>query len=66
MDAQKSASTTLAAPRRTFGFRLGDEMALLQLIVAAMVIGTILQPAFLTKINLVNILQQSSELSVLY
>jgi simple sugar transport system permease protein len=65
MDAQKSASTTLAAPRRTFGFRLGDEMALLQLIVAAMVIGTILQPAFLTKINLVNILQQSSELSVL-
>ena len=30
-----------------------------------MIVGTILQPAFFTQVNLVNILQQSSELSVL-
>lgn len=40
-------------------------MALMQLIIVAMIIGTFLHPAFLTKGNLVNILQQSSELSVL-
>ena len=44
---------------------MSDELALLQLIVLAMIIGTILHPAFFTQINLVNILQQSSELSVL-
>jgi simple sugar transport system permease protein len=44
---------------------MSDELALLQLIVVAMIIGTILQPAFLTPVNLVNILQQSSELSIL-
>jgi ribose/xylose/arabinose/galactoside ABC-type transport system permease subunit len=42
-----------------------EEFALLQLIVVAMVIGTILKPAFFTQSNLVNTLQQSSELSVL-
>lgn len=61
MDAQKSAITPLEAPR----FRMGDEFALIQLIVIALVAGTFLHPAFLTPINLVNILQQSSELSVL-
>ena len=44
---------------------MGDELALLQLIALALIVGTFLHPAFLTKINLVNILQQSSELSVL-
>src|SRR6476646_4865739 len=44
---------------------MGDEFALLQLIAIALIVGTFLHPAFLTKINLVNILQQSSELSVL-
>jgi simple sugar transport system permease protein/ribose transport system permease protein len=42
-----------------------EEFALLQLIIVAMVIGTILKPAFFTQGNLINTLQQSSELSVL-
>ena len=65
MDAQNSASTTVAAPRWRPRLRGGDVMALMQLIIVAMIIGTFLHPAFLTKGNLVNILQQSSELSVL-
>ena len=44
---------------------MGDELALIQLIVVALIAGALLHPAFLTKTNLVNILQQSSELSVL-
>ncbi len=44
---------------------MGDELALIQLIVLALIAGALLHPAFLTKTNLVNILQQSSELSVL-
>lgn len=54
-----------AAPRKRRWLRMTDELALLQLIILAMIIGTVVAPAFLTKINLVNILQQSSELSVL-
>ena len=65
MDAQKSAVTTIGAPRGRLRSRMRDELALLQLIVLAMIIGTVLQPAFFTQVNLVNILQQSSELSVL-
>ncbi len=64
MDAEKSAATAATA-RRGIGTRMRDELALLQLIVLAMIIGTILQPAFLSKANLINVLQQSSELSVL-
>jgi simple sugar transport system permease protein len=56
---------TTAAPRRRIRLRMKDEMALLQLIVFAMIVGAITVPAFFTQINLVNILQQSSELSVL-
>jgi simple sugar transport system permease protein len=52
-------------PRRRVRLFATDEMVLLQLVVAAVVIGTLLQPAFLTRSNLVNMLQQSSELSVL-
>lgn len=44
---------------------MSDELALLQLIVLAMIIGTLLHPAFFTQRNIVNIFQQSSELSVL-
>lgn len=55
----------LAPSRVQLRFCVSDEMALLLLIVAALVIGAVLQPAFLTKVNLINILQQSSELSVL-
>jgi ribose/xylose/arabinose/galactoside ABC-type transport system permease subunit len=57
--------TTIDAGRGRPRWRMRDELALLQLIVVAMIIGTFLQPAFLTQVNLVNILQQSSELSVL-
>jgi ribose/xylose/arabinose/galactoside ABC-type transport system permease subunit len=56
---------TPAAPRWRLSWRMSDELALLQLIVLSMIAGTIIQPAFLTQVNLVNILQQSSELSVL-
>jgi ribose/xylose/arabinose/galactoside ABC-type transport system permease subunit len=65
VDVQKSAITPIEAPRWRFRFRMGDEFALLQLIVIALIAGFFLHPAFLTPINLVNILQQSSELSVL-
>jgi len=62
---QKSAIAPIEGPRWRFRFRMGDEFALLQLIVIALIAGFFLHPAFLTQINLVNILQQSSELSVL-
>jgi ribose/xylose/arabinose/galactoside ABC-type transport system permease subunit len=65
VDAQKSVLAATPAPRWRIRSHMRDELALLQLIVLAMIVGTILQPAFLTKVNLVNILQQSSELSVL-
>ena len=66
MDAQKSVMTTVpTTPRWRFAMRIGDELALLQLIVVALIVGSFLHPAFLTQVNLVNILQQSSELSVL-
>jgi ribose/xylose/arabinose/galactoside ABC-type transport system permease subunit len=58
-------TVTLATARKGFRFRMRDELALLQLIVLAMIVGTILQPAFLSKANLINVLQQSSELSIL-
>ena len=64
VDAQKVIATT-ARSRKGLRSRIRDELALLQLIVVAMIIGTIIHPAFLTQVNLVNILQQSSELSVL-
>lgn len=63
-DAQKATLTT-ASPRRRPWSRMSDELALLQLIVLAMIIGAVTVPAFFTQVNLVNILQQSSELSVL-
>lgn len=64
-DTQKPALTTIAPPRWRLLLRGGDELALLQLIVVALIVGAFLHPAFLTRINLINILQQSSELSVL-
>lgn len=54
-----------AASRWGFLSRVNDEFALLQLIILAIVVGALTAPAFLTTTNLVNILQQSSELSVL-
>jgi ribose/xylose/arabinose/galactoside ABC-type transport system permease subunit len=64
MTAARARETDRPA-RSRFRVLFGDEGALLQLIVLAMIVGTLLQPAFLTRVNLVNILQQSSELSVL-
>ena len=66
VDAQKSLMTTIpAGPRWRLRLRLGDEFALVQLIAVALIVGAFMHPAFLTRVNLVNILQQSSELSVL-
>jgi len=58
-------TTVPATPRWRFRRRFGDEFALVQLIVIALIVGNFMHPAFLTQVNLVNILQQSSELSVL-
>jgi ribose/xylose/arabinose/galactoside ABC-type transport system permease subunit len=64
VDAHKSSAP--AEPTRwRFRARMGDEIALLQLIVLALIVGSFLHPAFLTPVNLINILQQSSELSIL-
>ncbi len=65
MDVQKTAMTAPVASRLRLHWPRGDVMALVQLIILAMIVGTFLQSNFLTKVNLVNILQQSSELSVL-
>ena len=65
MDAEKTAIPASPAQRTRPRWRFSDELALLQLIVVAMIAGTLLHPAFLTPINIVNVLQQSSELSVL-
>jgi simple sugar transport system permease protein len=63
VDAQKSVMTTIpTTPRWRFPMRIGDEFALLQLILVALIIGYFVHPAFLTQVNLVNILQHSSEL----
>ncbi|MCB1486514.1 MAG: ABC transporter permease [Bauldia sp.] len=63
--AQKAAAPAGGPRKGKSWFQVSDELALLQLIVLAMIIGTILHPAFFTQRNIVNILQQSSELSVL-
>ncbi len=65
MEAEKTAVAATSTRRVRRRWRFADELALLQLIVVAMIVGTILHPAFLTPLNLVNVLQQSSELSVL-
>jgi simple sugar transport system permease protein/ribose transport system permease protein len=63
--APGTISAPVATPRWRLRWSGGEEWALLQLIVIALIAGAFLHPAFLTKANLVNILQQSSELSVL-
>ena len=54
-----------AAPCWRLLLRVNDEFALIQLIVLALIVGTVAVPSFLSPANLVNIFQQSSELSVL-
>jgi simple sugar transport system permease protein len=63
--AQKTVAAAPPPAPRKIRWRFGDELALLQLIIVGMIAGTLLHPAFLTPLNIVNILQQSSELSVL-
>jgi simple sugar transport system permease protein len=41
-----------------------DQLALLPVLVLALVIGSLMQPAFMTQTNMINVLRQSSELSV--
>jgi simple sugar transport system permease protein len=62
--AQKAEGPS-AAPRGRMWSPMRDEFALVQLIVLAMIVGAVAAPAFLTWVNLIDILQQSSELSVL-
>jgi ribose/xylose/arabinose/galactoside ABC-type transport system permease subunit len=54
------------APLRSWASRLQlRELVLLPVIVITMIVGSLINPAFLTSDNLLNILQQSSELSIL-
>ena len=62
--AEKAEPPAIATRWRLLS-HINDEFALIQLIVLAMIIGAVAVPSFLSPANLVNILQQSSELSVL-
>lgn len=61
--------TVAAAPRRWLGGRIKasslQELALVPVIILACVIGAIVHEAFLTQANIINILQQSSELAII-
>jgi ribose/xylose/arabinose/galactoside ABC-type transport system permease subunit len=61
----EKAEPPAMVPRWRLLSRVNDEFALIQLIVLAMIVGTVAVPSFLSPANLVNILQQSSEVSVL-
>jgi simple sugar transport system permease protein len=56
---------TLSGPRTTEWSARLNQLALLPVIVLSLVVGSVLHPAFMSETNLMNILQQSSELSVL-
>ena len=63
LDISSGPSATLRL--RTFGRRLPlRELGMFPAIALAVVIGAVISPAFLTRDNLVNVLQQSSEMSV--
>jgi len=63
LDATPSTSTFVRL--RTVGHRLPlRELGMLPALALALVIGNAISPAFLTRVNLINVLQQSSELSV--
>jgi simple sugar transport system permease protein len=63
--AAPAVGSRLDAVRRGAAvFRL-DQFALIPVIVLAVIIGAVVNEAFLTEVNLVNILRQSSELSIL-
>jgi simple sugar transport system permease protein len=53
------------ALRRTAGVLRLDQFALFPVIILAVIVGALVNDAFLTQTNLVNVLRQSSELSIL-
>jgi simple sugar transport system permease protein len=53
------------AMRRTAGVLRLDQFALFPVIILAVIVGALVNDAFLTQTNLVNVLRQSSELSIL-
>jgi simple sugar transport system permease protein len=61
--ALPQSSSGISAVRRLSRFRF-RELTLVPVIVAAVIVGTLVSDAFLTKSNILNILQQSSELSI--
>jgi simple sugar transport system permease protein len=67
-EATKAAPTASVNPFGNLGERLEflrfRELALIPVIAVAMIIGTFVHDAFLTEGNIINILQQSSELAV--
>lgn len=63
-EANATLPAPTARPARAFSFPL-REFVLVPIIALAVVIGSFLSPAFLTTGNIINILQQSSELSIL-
>jgi simple sugar transport system permease protein len=63
--ARSTPKGRAAAIRRTAEVLRLDQFALFPVIVLAMVVGSVVNDAFLTETNLVNVLRQSSELSVL-
>ena len=67
MNVGSTPSRTLAAVRRLGGLRLASlrDLALVPAIVAIMVVGYLVNPVFLNRENLVNVLQEQSEISLL-
>lgn len=51
--------------RRVRALAKQDQLALVPVLVLTLIIGTLLQPAFMTQTNMINVLRQSSELSVI-
>ncbi len=67
VDTSNSHSRTEPGPSwwtRIRGAARQDHFALIPVVALAMLVGALMQPAFLTQANLVNVLRQSSELSV--
>lgn len=62
--ATQTPSITPGTHRRSVRERI-NALALIPIIVLALIVGTVLHPVFLSATNLVNILQQSSELSIM-
>jgi ribose/xylose/arabinose/galactoside ABC-type transport system permease subunit len=64
-NVQSAPRAAVRPPRSLFSALLSRDLVLIPVIVAVLIIGNFVNPAFLTTDNLMNVLQQSSELSVL-